>query len=155
MSVIGDIEADLAGKLETAITGAGNVVSGPVSQPRAEGKPRSASVRVTVGNAQRLDFGQNNWSEAYAVTVWWHAATVSRATRHTEWEAFAAAPFRQRADEGADALALSTRRKVEPEGMTTLEPALAGSATSRTSAAGEVGDEEEEEASCSAEVMKL
>lgn len=91
MSIQGDIEADLAGKLETAIVGVGNAETGSLSQPKAEGRPRVAAVRATVGSSTRLAFGQNEWAEAYAVTVWWSRVAVNRATRADEWEAFAEA----------------------------------------------------------------
>lgn len=91
MSIQAEIEADLAGKLDGAIVGTGNTITGTTTQPKVEGKLRSASVYATVGQSTRLDFGQNDWTEAFAITVWWSKQSVDRDTRADEWAAFAEA----------------------------------------------------------------
>lgn len=91
MSIQDDIETDLAGKLETAITGAGNSTQGTTSQPKIEGRDRWAAVRKTVASSTRLEFRQLDWTEAFAVTVWWNKQAATRETAITEWEAFAEA----------------------------------------------------------------
>lgn len=87
MSNQADIETAIASKLETSIVGHGNVYLGSISQPRVEGNERYASVRGTAGRARRLLFGQLDWVESYAVTIWW-ARSVTRSTAIDEWEAF-------------------------------------------------------------------
>lgn len=88
MSVQGDIETAIAGHLSDAITGGTNYTLGPISQPRVEGVARWASVRATIGDSDRLEYGQSGITEAYGIVVWWRTKAVTREASMTEWEAF-------------------------------------------------------------------
>jgi hypothetical protein len=90
MSIQGDIEAAIVAHLETEIVGAGNAITGSLTQPKVEGSARYAAVRRTTGAGARLEHGQVEWSETFAVTVWW-SRSVTRATAIEEWEDFAEA----------------------------------------------------------------
>lgn len=87
MTIQGDIEAQIGAELEAAIVGA-VIVLGPITTPRAEGSARVASVRRTTSTGARLEFAQTEWLEQFALTVFWDAASISRATSQAEWEAF-------------------------------------------------------------------
>ena len=86
MSIQGDIEAAIGIYIGLAIAGV-TITRGPVSNPRAEGSSRFASIRKTSATGTRLDFSQTAWSDLYALTVFWNP-TIARDTAITEWEAF-------------------------------------------------------------------
>lgn len=95
MSIQDSIELAIKTQLELAIPGI-VVVTGPTTTPEAEGSERFAAVRRTSAAGARLEFAQTLWTESYALTLFWHARTVPRATVIDEWEnvqeAFAADP---------------------------------------------------------------
>ena len=89
MSVQGDIEAALVAMLKANISGL-TAEAGPYTPPQTDGALRFASVRKTRSSGTRLEFGQTEISDHYALTITWRA-TITRATVVTEWETFAAA----------------------------------------------------------------
>lgn len=89
MSAQSDIETALVAMLDAAILEL-EATAGPLAPTAVEGAIRAASVRQVAGAANRLAYGQNEWIEQYAVTVWW-PSTIDRADRLAEWDAFAAA----------------------------------------------------------------
>ncbi len=89
MSVQSDIEAALVAMLDGAISGLSSE-TGPRTPPQAEGVLRAAHVRKTRSAGTRLEFGQTEVTDQYALTVQWHVS-IARKTVISEWEAFAAA----------------------------------------------------------------
>jgi hypothetical protein len=86
LSIQSQLETALGFYLALSITGL-VVTRGPVSNPRAEGNLRFASVRKTTARGTRLDFSQTAWADIYALTVFW-SPTIARDTVLTEWEGF-------------------------------------------------------------------
>jgi hypothetical protein len=78
---------DLVGDLVTAAIPAFVVVLGPISQPRAEGGTRVASIRHVGGVATRLEYAMTDWTESVLVTFFW-SATIARETAATELDQF-------------------------------------------------------------------
>jgi len=89
VSVQSDIEAALVTLLAASIPGL-TAIAGATTIPTIEGKIRYATVSKTGGTARRLEYGQLDWSEDYAIVIYWNQ-TIARATRITEWETVSAA----------------------------------------------------------------
>lgn len=89
MSIQGNIESVIVAQVAIGLPGV-IVIQGPVTTPRAEGSGRFAAVRKTSGTGTRLEFGQTLWVEQYALTVFWHASSITRETSALEWETFLA-----------------------------------------------------------------
>lgn len=102
MSIQGDIEAAIAGQVGLSIAGM-QTSTGPTTVPRVEGSSRFAAIRQTTRLGTRLEFGQTFWIENYALTLFWAAKTIPRATIQAEWETFTTslATVAQIGDEGA------------------------------------------------------
>lgn len=89
MTVQADIETKLSTILSTAITGL-VTHEGARSGPELEGHARRSTVRRARGESERLDHGQNEWTETYEIIVLW-SPTIPRDDRIAEFAAFEAA----------------------------------------------------------------
>lgn len=86
MSLQALAEAQIVSMLESNI-GELSARSGAVPLSLIDGGGRHAAVRQVSASAERFAFAQSQWTEVYAVTIFW-PATIDRADRITEWEAF-------------------------------------------------------------------
>ncbi len=89
MTIQADIETKLSTILSTAITGL-VTHEGPRSGPELEGHARRSTVRRARGESERLDHGQNDWTETYQIIILW-SPTIPRADRISEFAAVEAA----------------------------------------------------------------
>ncbi len=86
MSIQAEIEAALVTMLKLAISEL-TAELGARSIPQIEGNGRYAAVRKLAGSADRIDFGQSEWTEEYRITVYW-PVSVERDDSIDEWQTF-------------------------------------------------------------------
>jgi hypothetical protein len=88
MSVQSETETALVLILQTSIPDL-DAEAGPRTIPEIESTGRYGSVRRTASSGDRLDYGLIEWTEDYAVTLYW-SALIDRETCADEWECFVA-----------------------------------------------------------------